>query len=420
MAAPNATRGAASAEPGRATSAVAPCPTAVGGTLRAAITVPLRIRVTAPGTKVPTGTAGSSTSTSLAAIERLRSASTLASVGGATRHAFSAPCTLVRASTRPGAAESAAVAGASSATAIGASTKWSNTLSGLTAPTVGTTVSVSDSRPSVSVPASGGAWRSPRSAASAVGDADLPRNRPAVAKAASTLAGAATSAVTESATLRIALTSAGLREKGSGRRGPISTWWYAISGPPPDGTATQAMSSSDNASTISPLGSLRWFGSCGWPHTPSGKRPNGRTLSMNGQACSTPPRSHVILSSGSRLPTLRGARPSAWLGGCAVKSFITGAPMRRTPVAGTWLVNVIENSTTTTNGRDDEPSGVLCSPLARQRTGVRHHRVRARLAVVGRIEILGDERLAPRAARCCALIRSAEVGTSARSGRPRT
>ena len=95
---------------------------------------------------------------------------------------------------------------------------------GLTAPTAGTAVSVADSRPSVSVPASGGAWRSPRSAASAVGDAVLPRNRPAVAKAASTLAGAATSAVTESATVRIVLTSAGLRENGSGRRGPISTW----------------------------------------------------------------------------------------------------------------------------------------------------------------------------------------------------
>ena len=123
IALPNAASGAASAEPGRATSAVAPCATAVGGKLRAAITVPVRIVVTAPGTRPPMATAGSSTSTSLAAIERLRSASTFASVGGATRHAFSEPFTLVRASARPGDAESAVVAGASSASAIGASTK---------------------------------------------------------------------------------------------------------------------------------------------------------------------------------------------------------------------------------------------------------------------------------------------------------
>lgn len=110
--------GAASAAPARETSAVAPCATAVVGTVCAATSVPLR----AMRSLRAVGCAGVSVSTSRAAIERLRCASTPASVGGAVRQARSLPFTVVfafDATARP------TVAPESRPTAIGASMKWS-------------------------------------------------------------------------------------------------------------------------------------------------------------------------------------------------------------------------------------------------------------------------------------------------------
>src|SRR5205823_14347215 len=57
-----------------------------------------------------------------------------------------------------------------------------------------------------------------------------------------------------------------------------------------------------------------------------------------------------------------GAPPSARLGACLVVG--DGAFSLVTFVAGTVLVNVKPNSTTTTNGRAAEPSGVDLSPFA--------------------------------------------------------
>ena len=58
-----------------------------------------------------------------------------------------------------------------------------------------------------------------------------------------------------------------------------------------------------------------------------------------------------------------GATPSDRLGVCVVVAF-AAACVRVTMVAGTVLVKVSENSTTTTNGRADEPSGVASWALA--------------------------------------------------------
>ena len=141
----------ASGAPLRATSAVAPCAIALGGTLCAAISV-APVLPAAPA--APTAMAGVSVTTSLAAIERLRCASTAASVGGALRQARSEPFTVVRSL---GATASPTVAPESKPTATGASTKWSKTLGAGRSATAGMVVAVAASSPSVSVPSRGGA-----------------------------------------------------------------------------------------------------------------------------------------------------------------------------------------------------------------------------------------------------------------------
>ena len=66
--------------------------------------------------------------------------------------------------------------------------------------------------------------------------------------------------------------------------------------------------------------------------------------------------------------------------------------MRITCVAGAVLVKVIENSTTTTKGRAEDPSGVDSSPLAGS-VPVLVISAWTRLAAVGRLQVLDDERV---------------------------
>src|SRR5262249_39437759 len=95
---------------------------------------------------------------------------------------------------------------------------------------------------------------------------------------------------------------------------------------------------------------------------PTGKLPNGRGVAVNGNGCTAPLRRHSSVISGSRLDANIGATPSARLGACCVVGF-DGACVRVTFAAGTVLVNVRPNSTTTMNGRCDDPSGVALSPF---------------------------------------------------------
>ena len=238
----------------------------------------------------------------------------------------------------------------------------------------------------------------------------------------STLAGAATSAVTASAACGSCVTSAALaRER---QRPPLADLdlvvrdLRAAAGRHRDAGEVELVQRLDHLA-------LRESCGCSGPAAGPTRRPgSGRTgarWSTNGNACSTPPRSHVELDLGRRRwPRCAARRRARGSAGACVKSFVTGAPMRRTPVAGTVLVSVIENSTTTTNGRVDEPSGVLCSPLLGSVPVFVITRVRARLAAVGGVEVLGDERRRAESGSRLRLVAIRRTRTSARSGRPRT
>ena len=136
--------------------------------------------------------------------------------------------------------------------------------------------------------ASGGAWRSPRSAASAVGDAVAPRNVLALANAASTVAGSRDQRRRPRlAGVRIALIVARrARERQRPALADLDLVVRDLRAAAGRASATQARSSSLSASIISAFGILRLFGSCGGPHTPTGKRPNGRARRRRtGTAC---------------------------------------------------------------------------------------------------------------------------------------
>src|SRR3954452_12304329 len=103
--------------------------------------------------------------------------------------------------------------------------------------------------------------------------------------------------------------------------------------------------------------------SWGGPQMPTGKRPNGRAEATNGNGCAAPACCQVSVIVGCWSCASIGATPSARLGAWVVVAF-AAACVRVTIVAGTVLVNISENSTTTTNGRAAEPSGVASCALA--------------------------------------------------------
>ena len=240
------------------------------------------------------------------------------------------------------------------------------------------------SRPSPSVPKSGGACRSPRSDASASGLERSASQRSAVANAAWTVAGSGTSPASATPASRIRFAASVVRVNGSGFRGPISTWKYGISGPPGDSTARATRSSSLSASTTSPFGTLRLSSSCGGPQTPSGneRREPARRVDERpavGAARRSSDQPSSIVGTTGELPI--GATPSWRVGARCETRRRPGRRARRRSRHGRRQMS--SNSQTTTNGWSAPPSGVAASPARRRRRarrGDRGQRARARRA----------------------------------------